>query len=45
VAGAVQLGRAWMSLLMALNSLANQTPFQTDIFLMTPYRFGMGLFI
>ena len=29
---------------MALCNLTNQTPFQTDIFLMTPYRFGMGRF-
>ena len=44
MAGVVHRGRAWVSLSMALRSLTNQTPFQTDIFLMTPYRFGMGRF-
>ena len=44
MAGVVQHGRAWMSLSMVLHSLTNQTLFQTDIFLMTPYRFGMGRF-
>ena len=44
MAGAVQFGRAWIALSTVLNSLTNQTPFQIDIFLMTPYRFGMGRF-